>query len=357
MNNPVLNKIMIYIILVIGLVLMFYIGIFVLGLIMPFLIGLIIAVIANPVVKILKNKIRIPKELSSLIGILVVYSLLVLIIYLLYVLIKGQYFNLTNILKNIYDNFIIMSKNFYNTLRTSYPNLIKDNFETFSSKLIPNASSLILGRSSNLSLYILSFAKGIPSKIIFVVITILSSFYISVEYDRTRLWIKRQIKKRDWSHNTFISVTKSAKIGLASWFKAQMIMVLIVSIIASIVFGLLGFKYFYVIAIALAIFDALPIFGSGAVLWPMSIYHFVYANYTAAIAVLILYVAVIAIRQYVEPRFIGKQIGINPLITLFAIYVGFRLMGIIGILLSIFVLIIVSGIINGKRNIEEQEIQ
>ncbi len=357
MNNPVLNKIMIYIILALGLVLMFYVGIFVLGLIMPFLIGLIIAVIANPIVKILKNKIRIPKELSSLLGILVVYSLLVLIIYLLYILIKGQYFNLTNILKNIYDNFIIMSKNFYNTLKTSYPNLIKDNFETFSSKLIPNASSLILGRSSNLSLYILSFAKGIPSTIIFVVITILSSFYISVEYDRTRLWIRQQINKSNWSENTFVSVTKSAKKGLASWFKAQMIMVVIVSIVASIVFGFLGFKYFYVIAIALAIFDALPIFGSGAVLWPMAVYHLVYQNYTVALALILLYIAVIAIRQYVEPKFIGKQIGINPLITLFAIYVGFRIMGIIGILISIFVLIIISGIINGKRNMKEQEAQ
>ena len=109
-------------------------------------------------------------------------------------------------------------------------------------------------------------------------------------------------------------------------------------------FGLFDLKYTFLIALLTAILDALPVFGTGAVLIPWSIYNIIVARFDLAIAIalLALYIICVVVRQFTEPKVVGDSLGLHPLVTLLSMYIGLKLIGIGGMILlpiiSLFVI-------------------
>ena len=95
-------------------------------------------------------------------------------------------------------------------------------------------------------------------------------------------------------------------------------------------------------ALGIGFVDALPILGSGAIMVPWSIISFINGDISLSIAVFILFLIITITRQFLEPRIVGGQIGIHPLFTLIAMYAGFKIIGIIGLIIGPIVLIIYS---------------
>jgi sporulation integral membrane protein YtvI len=96
-------------------------------------------------------------------------------------------------------------------------------------------------------------------------------------------------------------------------------------------FWLMGVEYAFVLAMVIALVDILPIFGAGIVLVPWGIISIISENYGRGIALLAVYAAITVIRQIIEPKIVGRFIGLSPLGTLAAIYLGLKLMGVGGI--------------------------
>ena len=106
---------------------------------------------------------------------------------------------------------------------------------------------------------------------------------------------------------------------------------------------MLGFNinYPFIFAILIALLDILPVLGVGTVLNPWAIWLLITGNYGFAAAVFITYIVIFIVRQFIEPKLVSKQFGIHPLITLFAMYAGFRAVGVFGLLLGpIFLMIL-----------------
>lgn len=94
--------------------------------------------------------------------------------------------------------------------------------------------------------------------------------------------------------------------------------------------GIMNNSYLYLIALAICIFDILPVAGSGGILIPWAIVSLIMGNTPQAIGLLIIYVVISVIRQYIEPKIVGDSLGVNPLITLAGLYFGLKLFGVLG---------------------------
>ena len=239
----------------------------------------------------------------------------------------------------------------------------KFNFEKFQvsdqvKNLIQTSSVDILNKGINLLRnfldQIISIITKIPTIFIYTIITILATYFISsdkfyildrMEYHVPHKWMKKIIK-----------YSKDITKALGNYLKAEIIMIFISFVIVLIglyIFEFLGLKVQYPILLAFLIMfvDALPILGSGTVMIPWGIIEFVNKNNSLGFAILGLYIITMLVKQFLEPKVVSSKLGIHPIITLVAMYTGFKLIGVFGLLLGPIVLIIFKNIFS--PNIDE----
>ena len=127
-----------------------------------------------------------------------------------------------------------------------------------------------------------------------------------------------------------------------------MILIFIVSVVC--VTGLLIIRnpYALLFGIAIAIFDAFPVVGSGSILVPWAVFHVLGGNMMEAAILVTIYVITLLIREVLEPRLLGNCLGISPFYMLISIYVGVKVFGIVGILLGPIGLIMIQYFVRGK---------
>lgn len=122
--------------------------------------------------------------------------------------------------------------------------------------------------------------------------------------------------------------------ALGAYIKAELLIVTIDYVICTTSLYIVGSPYFYLWGIAIAVVDLLPILGVGFILWPFAIYEFVTDGWYYGTILLVTYFLCAFLRQYIEPRMVGKEIGLHPLISIMAMYIGFRLFGFVGFILG-----------------------
>jgi sporulation integral membrane protein YtvI len=323
----IIHVVYIVLILVLG-----YIGIkYVLPLLMPFVIGMIIAVIFRRPIDFISKKTRIHRTAVSIIILLLLYGLLGFIISMagfktaaflgdllgnvpkvIDESIKPAIKDLTDKLSNQSPNLKIYIDNFMNNLNDSIFNYIT------------NASSAILSKLTSL-------AGQIPSLLIKLIFTIVSSFFFTIDYYRMTRFIVGQFKGE---RREMILKLKDNGLGtLGKFIRAYSIIISVTFSELSIGFWIIGISNPFLFGLLVAIIDILPILGTGAVLLPWSIISLIMGNTKVGIGMLILYIVITAVRQTIEPRIVGQQIGLHPIVTLLLMYVGAQLMGVLGLLL------------------------
>ena len=137
--------------------------------------------------------------------------------------------------------------------------------------------------------------------------------------------------------------------SLGDYLKAESILVLIsfsIVLIGLLIFDFIGMnvKYPIIMALTIAFVDALPILGSGTVIIPWAVISASNGDIKLAIALIIMYVVIIVVRQLIEPKIVSIHIGIHPIFTLIAMYTGFKLIGVIGMFIGPIILIILKNI-------------
>jgi predicted PurR-regulated permease PerM len=110
-------------------------------------------------------------------------------------------------------------------------------------------------------------------------------------------------------------------------------------------FVILGVRYSLLIAVTVAFLDVLPVLGVGTVLVPWSVWSFITGEVRLGVGLVILFVVNEIIRQFAEPKIIGRSFGLHPLVTLILIYVGYSLMGFFGLFLLPLAIIIINAVI------------
>ena len=185
----------------------------------------------------------------------------------------------------------------------------------------------------------LRIAKSAPRLLIAIIVTALSCFYFATDYSGIKAGALRVLSPsaRERSSRVFSLCAGSLK----KYLRAYLVIMLIT--FGEVFAGLLILKvpYAFLIALAIALVDLLPVFGAGTVLIPWAIVCFIIKDVGTATGLLILYAVTTIVRQVIEPKIIGTSLGIHPLITLFAMVAALELFGIAGMILSPFILIII----------------
>lgn len=179
-----------------------------------------------------------------------------------------------------------------------------------------------------------SVVKGVPSILIGVVIGIVAWILFTKDYDIIVRFIQRQLP--EGKKNVLVEFKQVFSKTILTMFKAYGIIMCITfselflgfSILS--LMGIMKNSYFAVIAMAIAVFDILPVAGSGGILIPWALFSLIYGNYKQAIGLIVMYVIITVIRQYIEPKIVGTSLGVHPIVTLMGLYFGLKLFGFIG---------------------------
>lgn len=285
----------------------------------PFIIAWLISLIINPLVKKINVKLKLKnKILNKLLIIGIIVGAIFLICYLGYkvaIFIPEVLLFVTNKLTSLDINIEIP---FLEHLDFAS---LKDFYNQYSSQLI------------NISEKVLHVMQDIPGIIIRVFVAVMASYYFVVEEFDVNKILKKIIPDSYLSHYELIK--NNAKTMFSQYFIAQFKISGVVLVILMIGFIILGVKNSFIIALLTAMLDWLPVFGTGAVIWPWALYHALSGNYTMAIGLLIIYAISQIFRHVIQPKLIGDTVGISSIATLFFMYIGFLIAGLGGMIIAV----------------------
>lgn len=332
MNLEKQKAFIIHVIYIALILLLGYIGIKnILPLLMPFVIGLFIAVIFRRLIDFITEKLHIKRTVVSVFILIIFYGLLVLLISLigmkLFTFVKDLFGQLPKLyeetiqpaLKKAADNLIVQ----FPGIQTYVEDFILNINDTIF-RFVTNASSSVIGN-------ITGFAGKLPSLLIKMIFTIVASFFFTIDYYRISDFITRQFSGERLE---MLYKLKDNGIGtLGKFIKAYATIITITFIELSIGFGIIGIPNAILFGALIAVIDVLPILGTGLVLLPWSLIAFILGNHKVGIGMLILYILITVVRQSIEPKIVGQQIGLHPLLTLLLMFIGAQLMGVLGLLL------------------------
>ncbi len=189
-----------------------------------------------------------------------------------------------------------------------------------------------------------SFAKSLPRALIFLLVTVVSSVYFSLDLDRINGFVKRLLPKKAAMglarfKDKFLSV-------LVKYLRSYLIIAAITFITMLFGFLVLGVRYAVLFAFVVSLLDALPLIGVGTVLVPFSIYELIFGRFGLGIGLVILFISHALIRQLIEPKIVGKSLGIHPIVSLVLLYAGYFLFGFFGLLLIPLFAVVINILIN-----------
>jgi len=298
---------------------------------MTFIIGLIISASLRPIIDLIEKKTKIKRSIVAIIILLVFYSLIVWIGIIFGIKLIAFLEEIFDKLPRFYSYTLVPALNsgFQNTTNR-FP-AINPYLESVSASINDSIFSFIKTASTNVLGMITGIASRIPIIIIKLLITIVSSIFFSIDYYRISGFVMRQFNEE---HRKMILYIKNNIIDtIGKFIKAYALIVTITCIELSIGFALLGIKTPLLLGCVVAIIDILPILGSGSVLIPWAIISFIFHDTAFGVGMLILYAVITVIRQILEPKVVGNQIGLHPVITLICMFVGAQLMGVLGLFL------------------------
>lgn len=187
----------------------------------------------------------------------------------------------------------------------------------------------------------------IPTIAIYVVITILSLYFICTDKIYILDFAEHHMP-RSWVRKVGQHVREITQ-SLGAYLKAEIILIFVsfvISLAGFYIFMFVGLnvKYPLLIALVTAFVDALPILGSGTVMVPWAIISALDGDINLGIAIVVLWIIMCVVRQFLEPKVVSNKLGIHPIFTLIAMYTGFKLIGVVGMLVGPIVLIIIKSI-------------
>ncbi len=316
---------------------------------LPFAIGLLGAVVLQRPVNWLTEKTKLPRALWSIIMVILLLTVIMggigLVGYRLYEELQQLIIKLSDTLPSL-SVTIASASDFISNLLDRLP-------DAFISSIQGAASSIAQSLVGYLSDIVTAFAKiaigNLPSILIGSIISIIACCFITNDYNKITAFVLRQFSEE---HQEVIKKSKSLFMeNIVKVLRGYLLIMVITYFELLLGFTLIGIPYSAIIALLIAVFDILPILGVGGVLIPWGVISIILGDTWLGIEILLLYVFITAIRNIIEPKIIGNQVGLPAFVTLLSMYVGLKLFGIIGlwcmpILLIIIVKLQEGGMIN-----------
>ncbi len=307
---------------------------YLLPILLPFLIGFGLSRAAEPMVRAMGRQVKLPRWLCSTVSMGLLYMVLGVGLFFLFRAIvlelEGFVLQLPSILEGLEGPMAALQA-WLSGLAQKLPDGLGNAVSQWIGNLFESGSVVAESLYRWLFRLVTGTVSSLPGIFLFLFTAILSSFFLSSEWPALRKSITRRMPA-SW-RKPISALLHRLKAALGGWVKAQAKLMLICFVLLTAGFWLMKVDYPLLFGAGIAVIDALPVFGVGTVLIPWAVVSFLQAAVARGLGLLILYAAASLLRTALEPRFVGRQIGLSPVITLFAMYAGYRLMGIFGMIL------------------------
>lgn len=192
--------------------------------------------------------------------------------------------------------------------------------------------SLLSAIASGLPELIARLLSSLPTVLFVIVLTVIAGYYFCVDWERV-CGALRALVPTNW-HQRMRAARLRGRDLFARYVKAYLWLLLITFSLLLVGLLILGVDYAFLLSLLIAVLDLLPVLGVGTVLLPWSIVLLIGRHFYVGFGLILLYLIITLVRQALEPRLLGKSLGLHPLVMLFATYAGFSLFGIIGMILG-----------------------
>lgn len=303
---------------------------------MPFVIGFLLSLIANPVVRFLEKRINIKRKYGSVLMILTVIAAIALICYgLIMALISGlegfvayipilyqdaghELTKAATQLQNILNVLPLKNEIDFTQMGETLGALVTEYLTTMDGAPVSAVGDV---------------AKSLPNILVGVIVGLLATYFFIVDHDKLSDMIKKHFPIL-FSQNS-MAVYRELVHVVGGYFKAQFKIMGVMYVLLAVGLSVIGVRYGWIWAAGIAFLDMLPVFGTGAVLWPWTVIKLLSGNYGMALGMLIIYAVCQVTHQLIQPKLIGDSVGMNPFATLFFMFIGYKIKGVLGMIIAI----------------------
>lgn len=303
---------------------------------MPFVIGWIISCIANPFVVFLERKLKIRRKAGTVVVIVCVIAAVIGISYGLGVILWRQVSgfieeipSMWEAVKQDFDQFGILINQYIGIRSPKFADALTNLGNTIGEMITDLPKSLNFSTFEGMG----SMVGNIASVIISIIMCILSAYFFIAD----REWIGNFVSKvmpENITHKYDVFVS-SLRQAVGGYFKAQFRIEIWMYVLLLVGLTVMKVRYSFLIALLIAFLDFLPFFGTGIVLVPWAVVALIGGNYLRALGFLVIWGAGQLFRQLIQPKIMGESIGMEPVPTLFLLFIGYRIAGVGGMLIAV----------------------
>jgi len=311
---------------------------------------------------LIRRRIRMNRTVAGIVSVVLLFLVMGALLLLLALQAADTTTTLIASIPHFYENSVVPGINRIYENLLEYAALMDDSVKDAISSAVPNMISSVGSAITNFSAravtWLTSLATRLPSFLLNTMICLIATMFISVDFDRIKVFIRKNLPEKPLRFA--VNVKNSFLEMVWQFIKSYFIIFLITFLEIGIGLVIIRVGSPFSIALIIAVLDAFPIVGSGLVLIPWSAASLIAGSYGRGLGLLLLYVFVAVFRQIIEPRIVGKHVGLRPLVTLVCMYAGTRLFGGMGLFaLPIMAAILVdlnnNGVIHIFRGVTDAE--
>ena len=302
---------------------------------LPFALGAGLALLAEPAVRLLRDRLHLPPALATAISVTGVFCLSATLLLLVLAFLMGQLRHLGGFFPQIEQTMaqaVAALRDFLLNLAPRMPDSIHHLLDHWAKDLLSDSSSLLSEFASRLPQMATGLLSNLSEGLFGLVTGIISGYMLSVRLPRLRQWVRQRLPQR-WRQQ-YLPAIAGLKRALGGWLLSEVKLAAIAFVLLLVGFFVLQVKPAIPLAALITLVDAFPVLGVGTVLLPWAALRLIQQDYALGFGVLALYIIIWLVRSILEPKLLGKELGLDPLLTLVCIYAGFRLWGLAGMLLA-----------------------
>ena len=324
------------IIWILGLLVALWLGLrYLLPVLLPFLMGAALALAAEPAVRLGNRKLGLPRPLAAVLGVSVTLVLLVSVVWLVGALAVKELGELAGKLPDVeqtVDRGMVLLRDWAVGIADRLPAGAGDMAADAARELFDSKTVLRGQVTSRIPALLKSVLGWLPGGALGVGTGLLAGFMISIRLPALRKWVSEHLPEK--VRQTHLPALRQAGRSVGLWVKAQLKLSAVTCGIVTVGFLILRIPFGPFWALLVALVDAVPVLGTGTVLLPWALVSLLQDDRLRALGLVLTYAAALLSRTVLEPRLVGKQLGLDPLLTLLCLYAGYRIWGIAGMVLA-----------------------
>lgn len=287
---------------------------------LPFAISLLIVFVLQPLISHIQKMCNIQNRFFRIIITIIVYICIIAVV--LYVLFLGmiQCYLLLNALPEYMTSL-------YDMITKSD---LLSHFMPYIDVLYASMNDIVQTLTTSFIHYLLAFISGLPSFLFDAMFIIISSLFFIIDYPYIKSFILKYSNQRQ---NYVIAIIGCVKDTLSSLFKAYFIIFLVTFVELLVGCYIIDVSDALMIAFAIALFDFLPVLGLDMIMVPWIVIEAIKNHMAMAIGLLVIYIIVVITKNILEPKLISSKIGIHPLATILGMFLGMKIMGVLGMVI------------------------